>query len=332
MVDVRKVRVGVTAGHAGQGPKPVDAYRLDAGDGLAIEVWTYGATLVEVLVPDRTGRVGNVVLRHDELGDYERPRRANPYFGATVGRFCRNIGHAAFTIDGVTHRLDRNDRRHHVHGGGLGFDRVVWDAEVLTGPGAAELRLRHVSPDGDQGYPGRLTAETTYRVERGGRLSFEHRATTTASTVVGLTNHAYWNLAGDGVVDAHRMRLNARRMLTFDAEYLPVAGPTPVAGTGFDFTAARPLADAAIDNFFILAGPEWAAELADPVSGRGMRVVTDQSGLGLYTLDRFARRRGGVCLEAGPWPDAPNRPDFPSARVDPGTGYLSRTTHQFTLC
>jgi aldose 1-epimerase len=329
-VKIHRETVGVTAGHPGQGPRQVDAYELDTGDGLAIVVWTYGATLVEVRVPDRSGRVDNVVLRHAELRDYE-DRRGNPYLGATVGRFCRNVGHARFTLDDKSYELDRNDRRHHIHGGTYGFDRVVWDAEVEQSPDALTLRLRHLSPDGDQGYPGALSAETSYRIESGGLLTFEHRATTTASTVVGFTNHAYWNLSGGGVIDGHRLRLNAASMLPFDDEFLPVSGPAPVGATAYDFTTARPLGQTRIDNFFVLEEPAWAAELSDPAGGRAMRVVTDEPGVGVYSADRFRRARAGICLETGAWPDAPNRPDFPSARLDPGAVYSSRTTHRFTV-
>ncbi|ALO99407.1 aldose epimerase [Streptomyces corchorusii] len=329
----RKESVGVTAGHPGQGPRPVDAYELDTGDGLAIVVWTYGATLVEVRVPDRHGRQENVVLRHARLRDYEN-RRGNPYLGATVGRFCRNIAYGKFTLDGRSYQLDLNDRRHHIHGGSYGFDRVVWDAELTRSADALTLRLRYLSPDGDQGYPGALAAETSYRVEAGGRLTFEHRATTSASTIVGFTNHAYWNLAGSGdggVIDDHRLRLNATHMLPFDDEFLPVAGPVPVHGTAYDFTTARRLGRTRIDNFFTLSDPAWAAEMSDPASGRRMRVVTDQPGIGLYSADRYARSRAGLCLETGAWPDAANRPEFPSARLDPDGVYTSRTTHHFTV-
>jgi aldose 1-epimerase len=159
----------------------------------------------------------------------------------------------------------------------------------------------------------------------------EHRATTSASTIVGMTNHAYWNLAGSGTIDGHALRLNAGHRLAFDAELLPVPGP-PVAvkDTAYDFTAPTPLAGVRLDNFFVLDDEDWAVELSDPGSGRSMRVTTDQPGIGVYSADRFARPRAGIALETGAFPDAPNRPDFPSVRLDPGQAYLSRTSYEFS--
>ncbi|MCD0451626.1 galactose mutarotase [Actinocorallia sp. API 0066] len=330
MTRIRVHRVGESAGHAGQKPREVEGYELDNGSGLSVLVWTYGATLVEVRVPDRSGRIDNVVLRHRDLADYEA-RARNPYLGATVGRFCRNIAGSAFDLDGRRHLLDPNEGgRHHLHGGTHGFDRLVWNAEVEENAEDVAVRLRLVSPDGDQGYPGTLTAETVYRVDVHGRLTFEHRATTDASTVVGFTNHAYWNLGGT-TIDGHTLALNATRRLRFDADLVPAPGdPVRVAGTALDYTTERPIGDRAIDNFFVLDDPRWAAVLTEPRGGRRMRVRTDAPGIGVYSADGYPRRpRGGLCLETGVFPDAPNRPDFPSARLDPGREYRSTTVHEF---
>ncbi|WP_030748779.1 aldose epimerase family protein [Streptomyces sp. NRRL S-31] len=323
--------VGTTAGHARQGPRQVHAYKLDNGSGLSVEVWTYGATLVSVLVPDRDGRRSNVVLRQPALADYEA-RKGSPYLGSTLGRFSRSVDRGRFFLDGVPHRLDLNDRGHHMHGGAFGFDRLVWDAEAAHDTGSVAVRLRLRSPDGDQGYPGELSAETTYRLSSEGELSFEHRATTTAPTIVDLTNHAYWNLAGRDRVDGHRLALNAEGIIRYGERMVPVAGPPdPVRGTPFDFTRARTIGALPIDRFFVLADATWAAELSDPSSGRHMRVTTDAPGLGIYTADRHGQFREGVCIQASALPDAPNRPDFPPVRLDPGETYLSRTTHRFGI-
>ncbi|MGC4807635.1 aldose epimerase family protein [Micromonospora sp. DT233] len=331
-MDVRRELVGRTGPEAADADRPVESYTLVTGDGPAVTVWTYGATLVEVLVPDRRGRLDNVVRRLPDLDSY-LDRARNPYVGSTVGRYCRGVRRARFDLDGVRYDLDRNDGAHHVHGGTTGFDRRVFAARVeQTNPDEIAVVLRLVSADADQGYPGELTVDVAYRLHRSGRLTFDYRATTTAPTVVGLTNHAYWNLAGGGVVDGHRLALNAARSVAFDADLLPVAGPpVDVTGGDLDYRSPRPIGGAALDNFFVLDDPAWAAELSEPSSGRRMRVVTDQPGLGVYSADGFADRRGGLCLEAGAWPDAPNRPDFPSVRLDPGGTYRQRTVHHFTV-
>ncbi|MFC4585730.1 galactose mutarotase [Sphaerisporangium corydalis] len=322
--------MGTTRGHAGAGPAPVHAYTLDTGHGLAITVWTYGATLVEVLVPDRAGHAANVVVRLPDLAAYEDPA-VNAYVGSTVGRYCRCVANGTFTLDGVVHELDRNDGRHHVHGGPLGFDRFVWDAEAETTGDRLVLRLRLDSPDGDQGYPGALTAEARYEVDRHGRLTFGYSATTTASTFAGLTNHAFWNLSGTGgTVDGHLLAVNSARVVGFDPELIPLPGPPrDVTGTALDRRTARPVGDDRLDHFYALGDPGWAADLTHEASGRAMRVVTDQPGMGVYSADHFRWPRAGICLETGAWPDAPNRQDFPSARLDPGQTYGHRTTHEF---
>ncbi|MEH1016312.1 aldose epimerase family protein [Micromonospora sp. CPCC 206060] len=328
---ISRAAVGETAASGSAGAVQVDEYLLDTGRDLAIAVWTYGATLVQVIVPDRYGNPDNVVLRLPDLSAYE-DRSRNPYVGCTVGRYCRSVADGRFRLDGVEHHLHRNDGRHHVHGGPEGFDRRVWAAEAGRDGDDLVLHLRLDSPDGDQGYPGAVTVQATYRVDGSGRLSFEYRAETTASTIVSLTNHAFWNLSAGGVVDGHVLALNAARVLRFDAELMPVAGPpADVVEAGLDFRRPRTIGATKLDNLFVPESGDWAAELADPVSGRCMRVVTDQPGLGVYSGDGYVQPRAGICLEAGGWPNSPNRPDFPSDRLDPGEVHIHRTTHQFSV-
>ncbi|CAN98383.1 Aldose 1-epimerase [Sorangium cellulosum So ce56] len=328
-MNIRRTTIGTTAGHAGQGPTRVDAYSLDTEKGLAVTVWTYGATLVELLVPDRDGRVDNVVVRLPDLESYE-DRSKNPYIGSTLGRFARAVAGGRFELDGVEHQLDRNYGRHHFHGGSIGFDRFVWSADAERRQGELALRLRLERPDGDQGYPGALSAEVTYRVDGDGRLTLDYRATTTASTIVAFTNHAFWNLAGSGTIDDHRLALNAARVLACDEELIPRGPPAGVAGTRLDYRAPRQIGDARIDDCFVLDDPTWAAELFEPSTGRRMRVVTDQPGLAVYSGDGLAGPRAGLCLQTGAFPDAPNRADFPSARLDPGMTHRHSTTHAFS--
>lgn len=343
----------------GPGHLPVESYTLDSGRGYAIEVWSYGATLVEARVPDRRGSSTNVVRRLPSLADYVNPRK-NAYLGATVGRYCRCIAGGRFQLDGVVHHLSRNAGAHHIHGGTKGFDRAVWSSDASRDGDRLSVWFTLISPDGDQGYPGTLTAQTSYHLEGDGRLTFEHRATTTASTVVGFTNHAFWNLAGEGTVGGHWLALNSSRMVAFDSELIPLPGPpVSVAGGALDFTESRPIGVQRLDNFFVLRDPAFqpqdppvtqgqptlarehpplasdppalAAELFEPTSGRAMRVSSDDAGIGVYTGDAYLDPRAGICLETGPWPDAPNRPDFPSVRLDPDVVYHRRTVHEFAI-
>jgi aldose 1-epimerase len=309
----------------------VEEIVLSAGD-LTVTVWTYGATLVEVVVPDRHGERRNVVCRLPDLAAYE-DRRLNAYVGSTVGRYCRGVRDGAFVLDGTRHVLDRNAGGHHLHGGRDGFDRRVWHAtRVESGDDHATAVLELVSADGDQGYPGEVTATVAYRLDAGGRLTFDYGAVTTAPTLVGLTNHAFWNLAGHGTVDDQELTLHADRVVPFDEELFPLdEPPRPVAGTALDFRRARRIGAARLDNFYVLDGPGPAAELWDERSGRRMRVTTDQPGLGVYSGDGLFAPRGGLALEAGAWPDAPNVPGAPSARLDPGQTYRHRTVHEFTV-
>lgn len=321
-MEIRQRIVGSVQG------RDVESYVLDGGD-IVAEVWGYGATLVEVRVPDRSGRWDNVVVRLPDLAGYQAQRA---YVGATVGRYCRSIKDSRFRLDGVEHVLPANQGGHHVHGGPVGFDRHVWEARTEVSDDYVAVRLRHNSPDGDQGYPGNLTVEAGFVVHTGGRLVFEYSARTDRPTVVGLTNHAFWNLAGSGVVDDQVLALNSTRTVAFDDEQMPLPGdPRPLAGTRLDHREPRRIGTSELDDFYVLDDPAWAAELADPASGRVMRVTTDQPGLGVYSGDHYTRPRAGLCLEAGPWPDAPNRPDFPSVRLDPGEVHRHRTVHEFSV-
>jgi aldose 1-epimerase len=328
-MNIHREVVGSAPGPEGHGEHVVESYHLDNGRGLSITVWTYGATLVEVLVPDAGGTTCNVVLRLPALDDY-LDRARNPYVGSTVGRYCRSVANGSFVLDGVRHELDRNDGRHHVHGGTEGFDRRLWTARTYRDEDALTLELRLLSPAGDQGYPGAVDVRCRYRIDSGNRLTITFSATTTEPTVVGLTNHAFWNLAGQDRIDGHVLRLNSDRVVRFDEDLIPLAGPAAdVLGSDLDFTTARQVGPRRLDNFFPLDDPAWAAELYDPDSGRLMRVSTDHPGVGVYSADGLAAPRTGLCLETGAWPDAPNRPDFPSVRLDPGQNHRHSTVYEF---
>ncbi|WP_424184731.1 aldose epimerase family protein [Actinokineospora sp. G85] len=311
-----------TAARAGAG---MTAFRL-ANDRMAVEVLDHGATLTGVFLPDGAGGTVNTVLRLDDPADY-RDRAKNPYVGSTVGRYCRCVAGAAFTLDGVDHRLDANAGAHHIHGGSVGFDQRRWTGETSTTDTTASARLRLVSPAGDQGYPGELSATATYTLTDDDSLVITYEATSTEPTPVGLTNHAFWNLAGTGTIDDHTLALATDLRLDADEDFIPVPGP-PVPAPGARETTG--LSGRVIDGFFVMEPGSWAARLAHPATGRQMVMSTDAPGMGVYTGDFHPRPRAGICLEAGAFPDAPNRPDFPAALVRPGELYRESTTHRFS--
>jgi aldose 1-epimerase len=296
---------------------------------LRVRILNYGATLMSLEAPDRHGTLGDVVLGFDHA---ERYRAAHPHFGGIVGRYANRIALGKFTLDGTEYLLARNDGRHHLHGGVSGFDRVFWEARH---DGSA-VQLRHVSADGEEGYPGRLTATVTY-VLSGNALHIDYAASTDRATVVNLTNHAYFNLAGAGTVDGHYLRIEADRYVEVDAERIPTGVLAAVAGTAMDFNRARALGGCRIDHTYLLRGP---IEAHDPHSGRALRIRTTQPGVQLYTGDlldgsvtgkrgqRYGAR-AGLCLEPQHFPDAPNRAAFPSTVLRPGDGYRQRSSYEF---
>ena len=328
LLDIDRRTIGRTTGHALQDPTLVDAYTLRSSAGLRVTVWTYGATLVEVTVPDRRGEQGNAVLTLPDLGALERSEH---YVGSTMGRYARCVVGSSFRVDGEQHALDANAGRHHIHGGTFGFHRFVWDATAGTDGDDPWLRLDLDRPHGDQGYPGSIAVTTTYRLIAN-RLVLEHCATTDRTTIVDVTNHAMWNFAGRGTIDGHLLAINSERVLLVDDELVPIGDPVPVAPTPFDFRRPRPIGVTALDNCFVLDGEGWAATLADPASGRTMRVVTDQPGLQVYTCDGLpGASRHAICLQTGSWPDSPNRASFPSPVVRAGEEYRHVTSHEFDV-
>ncbi len=333
----------------------VEAITLSNGHGIAATVISYGATLQALVAPDRDGRPGDIALGFADTAAYVA---AASYTGATVGRFANRIAHGRFALDGRTYQLARNDHgRTALHGGERGFDKRVWEV-VAVGDGAVELRL--VSDDGDQGYPGRLTATATYALDAD-TLTLTYRATTTAPTIVNLSNHALFNLAGEGAPDGalgNRLTLAAAAYLPVDADQVPLGGAVPVAGTAFDFRRPRAVAEhvrdvdpqlaigRGYDHNMVLDGtsgglPRFAARLEDPGSGRVLEIATGQPGLQFYSgngLDgtttgksgRSYRQGDGIALEPQHFPDAPNRPDFAGVRLDPGEAYVNTIVYRLT--
>ncbi|MGF7174964.1 aldose epimerase family protein [Azospirillum doebereinerae] len=331
--------------------RPVEGFTLAAG-GLEATVIAHGARLVRFLMPDRDGRPADVVLGFDRLAGY---LGSDAYAGATCGRYGNRIGGAAFTLDGVRHRLTANEPPNQLHGGSDGFDRRLWDAAVDEAANAVTFTLR--SPDGDQGYPGTLTASVRYRLTGDGVLDIRMTATTDRPTVVNLVHHSYWNLAGHAVghavgdVRGHRLAVRGGFVTPVGADLIPTGEVRPVDGTPFDLRDGPLLGDAlaavggfGFDHNWCLEGPAGelrpVAWLEDPASGRRLDLSSDQPGLQVYTggylSDRVIgkggrpyRRFAGIALETQRFPGTPNIAHFPSARLDPGQRYEHRMQLRF---
>lgn len=332
----------------------VEEFTLSNAAGDSVRVITYGGIVTSINVRDRNGVRGDVVLGHDTLEDYLADRA---YFGAIVGRYANRIGGARFMLDGVPYTLAANNGTHSLHGGRKGFDKVVWDAEPIESDDSAGVRLTHTSPDGDEGYPGTLSVAVTYTFSDRGELAIDYEATTDAPTVVNLTNHSYFNLAGEGSGDVlgHVLTLNAARYTPVDDGLIPTGTLASVAGTPLDFRAPTAIGarirDPEIlalakgyDHNFVIdrggAGLVKAAEVFEPQSGRVLEVLTTEPGVQLYTAnhqDGNVGKSGHVydqysafCLETQHFPDSPNKPEFPATTLRPGETYRSRTVYAFS--
>ncbi|MGA2619728.1 MAG: galactose-1-epimerase [Thermoguttaceae bacterium] len=334
----------------------VDQYTLTNTGGLRVKIITYGAIITAVEVPDRDGKLANVTLYRDSLAGYTEVKDGKPttpFFGAIAGRYANRIAKGRFTLDGKQYKLATNNGPNALHGGLKGFDKVVWKAEPLQTPGAVGVALSYVSPDGEEGYPGTLTVKLTYSLTDKDELKMEYRATTDQPTVLNLTNHAYWNLAGAGTgnVLGHELLLEADRFLPVDDTLIPLGEPKPVRGTGMDFTTAKPLGrdmaqvEGGYDHCYVLnkKGDELAlaARVSEPTRGRVMEVYTTQPGIQLYVgnfLDgsitvggKPCEKHFGLCLETQHYPDSPNHPDYPTTVLRPGETYRQTTVYKFSV-
>jgi len=335
---------------------PVDVFVLTNGRGVEVRAISYGAIIASVRVPDRNGQRGDVVLGFDTIDGY---LGTHPYFGAVVGRYGNRIAKGRFTLDGTTYQLATNNGSNHLHGGVKGFDKAVWRGEpVDRGDGSASVAFTHISPDGDEGYPGTLTVRVTYTLTPADELVVEYEATTDKPTPVNITQHSYFNLAGAGTSDIlqHRLTIDADRFAPVDATLIPTGELAPVAGTPFDFrqpTAIGARIDGddqqlkngnGYDHSWVLnrtgVGLVHAARVEDPSSGRTLDVSTTEPGVQFYAgnfLDgtitgkggRVYKRRFGLCLETQHFPDSPNHPDFPSTILRPGERFQSKTVFAF---
>ena len=334
------------AGTAPDG-SPVELFTLRGSGGIEARILTYGAVLQSLSVPDRRGRSANVVLGFEDLAGYVASNRGRTtFFGATIGRYANRVGGASFTLDGVRHELPANEGPNTLHGGPEGFHTRTWRGLAR----AAGVTLTYTSPTGEGGFPGTLAVEVTYTLARDA-LRMDYRAETDAPTVVNLTNHAYFNLAGEGTGDVydHRLRIAAENYTPVGEGSLPTGQIAPVRDTPLDFREATPIGKRINDDFEQLAiaqgydhnlvldregdGLVEAAFVFEPGSGRTLRVLTTEPGLQLYTANaldgRPYERRHGLALETQHFPDSPNRPEFPSTVLRPGETFRSTTEYRF---
>jgi len=339
--------------------RAVPQVTLSNGKGVSATVIAYGAALQSLVMPDRAGKRADVALSYRTIGEFV----ANPqYFGATVGRFANRIKAGRFAIDGKTYQVPTNDGPNSLHGGKQGFDKVLWQVVSTRSGPIASVTLRYVSRDGDQGYPGTLTVDATYSLDERNALSIEYTATTDRPTIVNVTNHNYWNLSGEGSAGGamgHLVTIPADTYLPTDATAIPTGVFQPVAGTPFDFRTPQPVGarvrDArdrqivygrGYDHNWVIGrsvtrDQHLMARVSDPASGRGFELWSNQPGLQFYSGNFLngtsAGKAGGLyregdalVFEPQAFPDTPNRPDFGSARLDPGQTYRNIMTYRLT--
>lgn len=329
----------------------VFVHTLASSKGLRARITNYGATLVSLYVPDRNGNLGDVVLGFDDLQGYVRH---TAYMGATVGRYANRIGGARFTLDGAEYTLAANNGPNHLHGGIRGFDKVVWETkEAVAADDEAWVKMSYLSVDGEEGYPGNLQCTVTYTLTNADELRITYEAHTDKKTVVNLTNHSYWNLAGQGSGDilGHELMLHAEKFTLIDKGLIPTGIIASVFDMPLDFNRSRTIGSRirqtgnGYDHNYVLKGTPGelrpCAYVHESRTGRVMEVHTTEPGVQLYTgnfLDGSVPGKGGstydkhagFCLETQHYPDSPNKPNFPSTVLEPGQTFTSRTVHKFS--
>ncbi len=349
-LQIRKQPFGATAEK-----KTVDLYTLTNINGVEVGIMTYGGIVVSLKVPDRSSNLQEVTLGYDSLDGYLK--NSSPYFGALIGRYGNRIGKGKFSLGGREYRLATNSGESHLHGGNRGFDKAVWKATEVRGQKTVGLKLDYVSPDGEEGYPGTLSATVVYTLTNDNELKIDYAATTTKETIVNLTNHAYFNLGADGNILKHEVMINADRFTPISEAFIPTGELRSVKGTPMDFT--KPMAIGArigqkdeqlargngYDHNWVLNRKDnklsLAARVEEPASGRVLEVLTTEPGVQFYTgnfLDgtlkgkagKVYQQRAGFCLETQHFPDSPNKPNFPSTVLKPGQKYATTTVYKFS--
>ena len=340
-----------------KGGEELELFTLQNKNGMVVKITNYGAVITSIIVPDRYGKLDDVVLGLETISDYEQ---FSDYFGAVVGRYGNRIGDAKFTLDGKEYNLLRNNGRNTLHGGYIGFDKKVWRAKASTTRDAAVLTLSLLSPDGDGGFPGNLNAEVTYTLNNKNELVVNYKATTDKPTVCNLTQHSYFNLfgAGNGNILNHEVTINADKYTPIDSELIPTGSLDDVEGTPFDFrkpktvgsrieTDIRQLRRAGgYDHNWVLnkdgaSKMTFAVRVYEPISGRQLEIFTEEPGVQFYSGNflqnqvgkngKIYRYRYGMCFETQHFPDSPNNEDFPSTVLRPGEKYDTTTVFKFSV-
>ncbi len=331
----------------------IDKFVLSNANGMKMEVITYGGIITSLQVPDRNGVSGDIVLGFDSLEEY---LDEHPYFGAIIGRFGNRISNGSFTLDGREYHLAKNLGKHHLHGGTEGFDRKVWNAEIIEAKAGTGLQLSYTSPDGEEGYPGNLSVKVTYILTEDDSLIIRYDAASDATTVLNLTQHSYFNLNGvNSDIHDHLAEFKSQSIVETDEDLIPTGRIIGISGTPFDFSSKKAvgrdidtnnpllLAAGGYDHCYVLDKDEedllHCASVHDPESGRTMDVFTTEPGFQFYTANSLGKmqgkgkeynRRMAFCIETQHFPDSPNRPEFPSTRLNPGKPFTSETRYVFT--
>jgi aldose 1-epimerase len=336
----------------------IKLYTLKNENGMTVKITNYGAIITSIVVPDRDGNMADIALGFDRVEDYVNAVD-KPYFGAIVGRYGNRIANGEFTLNGETYSLLKNNGKNHLHGGAIGFDKVIWNAVYQQE--SNQVTLSYLAKDMEEGYPGNLSLQVTYSLTTDNQLNVDYQATTDKATPVNVTQHTYFNLKGEGqstILD-HELMLNAKKFTPIDESMIPTGQLLDVAGTPFDFLTAKPIGrDIGKDDQQLKFGlgydHNWvldkggnprsmtlAAKVYEPTSGRVMEVFTSEPGIQFYCGNFLDGRlkgksgkpyvhRGGFCLETQHYPDSPNQPDFPNTILEPGETFKSQTAFRFS--
>jgi aldose 1-epimerase len=324
----------------------ITQFLLSNDKGVSVSIINYGAIVTTVYVPDREGKTENITLGFDSLAEYEKK---GPYFGAICGRYANRIADGKFTLEGKEYQLAQNNPPSHLHGGEQGFDKKVWAAESFSKKDEVGVRLSLVSPDGEEGYPGKLTLNVVYTLNNNNEFKIDYTATSDQATPINVTNHCYWNLAGKGTVLDQELVLNCDQYLPVSDVAIPTGKLALVKETPMDFTSAHKIGEriaqveGGYDHCWVVNPsenqPAFTAKVKDPDSGRVMEIFTTEPGIQFYTgnfLDGTEAsggypKNGGLCLEAQHFPNSPNQPEFPNTILKPGEVYEQTTIHKFSV-